>query len=118
MAKMAAEYKRFCRITSRIKDDHISQSRSKINTVFDREIKPDSNESKHAILIYKKLQKEKIIAVYVPDIFAAELFRSYKDKTIKNQILLSCWLDGSSRAGVEPRQWWKIPSRYEISKVK
>ena len=70
MAKMAAEYQRFCRITSRIKDDHISQSRSKINTVFDSEI---------------KLQKEKIIAVYVPDIFAAELFRSYKDKPLRTK---------------------------------
>lgn len=85
MAKMAAEYKRFCRITSRIKDDHISQSRSKINTVFDREIKPDSNESKHAILIYKKLQKEKIIAVYVPDIFAAELFRFIRTKPLRTK---------------------------------
>ena len=70
MAKMATEYKRFCRITSRIKDDHIFQSRSKINTVFDSEI---------------KLQKEKIIAVYVPDIFAAELFRSYKDKPLRTK---------------------------------
>lgn len=59
---MAAEYKRFCRAASRIKRDHIYQSRPEMNTAFDSEIEPNNNELIHAILVYKEMHKGNTIS--------------------------------------------------------
>ena len=67
ISSMAAVYKRFCRITSRIKGDHVYRSHPKINSVFDCEVQSENIYSGHAILVSKKLQKEKVVVGHVPD---------------------------------------------------
>lgn len=51
----------------------------------------------HAILVYKKLKKEKIIAGYVPDILAAKLFGSPEDKVMR----IKCYVTGESMENQE-----------------
>ena len=84
---MAAEYKKFCRAASRIKGNHIYQSRPEMNTVFDSEIEPNNNELIHAILVYKEMHKgipflEKV----------TKLSGSLKDKAIR----IKCYIIGES----------------------
>ena len=50
---MAAVYKRFCRITSPAKGEHVYQNHPKINSVFDCEVEPENVYSEHAILVPK-----------------------------------------------------------------
>ena len=56
------------------------------------------NFSEHAILVPKKLQKEKVVVEHVPDALAAELFTLLKDKIV---IMKFC-LTGES---VQAREW-------------
>ena len=109
---LAAVYKRFWRITSHVKGDHIYQSRPKINSNFNCEVEQENAYSKHAILVSKKLQKEKVIVGHVPDALAAELFQMLKDKTLE----MNCSITGKSRPAREGT--WnqsggiEIPCRY------
>ena len=60
----------------------------------------------HALLDYKKPQKQKIIPRHVQDIFVVELFRSLKDKAIR----IKSYVTGESmeaREGVEPRRRYR-----------
>lgn len=52
----------FCRAASRIKGNHIYQSRPEMNTVFDSEIEPNNNELIHAILVYKEMHNGNTIS--------------------------------------------------------
>ena len=97
---------------SRVKGDHIYQSRPKINSIFNCEIEQENAYSKHAILVSKKLQKEKVIVGHVPDALAVEFFQMLKDKTL----VMNCSITGESRPEIggtwNQGDGIEIPCRY------
>ena len=107
---MATMYKRICRITSRLKGDHVYQSNSK-----NCEVEPENLYSEHAIVVSKKINKEMVIVGHVPDALAVELFQMIQDGTL----VMKCKVTGDSRPAIEGI--WnqgggiKIPCQYELS---
>ena len=104
---MATMYKRICRITSRIKGDHVYQSNC--------EVGPENLYSEHAIVVSKKINKETVIVGHVPDALAVELFQMIQDGTL----VMKCKVTGDSRPAIEGI--WnqgggiEIPCQYELS---
>ena len=104
----------FCKISSRVKGDHIYQAKPKINDKCDCFPEPENQSSpRHAIIVKKHSKTEDVIG-HVPDTLAKVLFQPLMDGNIS----ISCTITGQSRPA--PEGVWvqgggiEIPCSYEV----
>lgn len=72
----------FCKISSRVKGDHIYQAKPKINDKCDCFPEPENQSSpRHAIIVKKHSKTEDVIG-HVPDTLAKVLFQPLMDGNI------------------------------------